>query len=1089
MKCRFISAVLAVCTMALSLSAQNNTVGTIAGKVVDSDGQAVPGATIVLMNAARTIGGTVTDLEGSFSMKADPANSIMVSCLGYVTQTVKVGNTRNFSFVLQPDSEMLGEVVVVGYGAQKKETLTGSISVVRNDALIESPTNNLSNALVGRVAGVSALQSSGEPGDNEATLRIRGIATLNSEGQDPLVVIDGVQSTMEVMNTLDPNEIQSVSVLKDASATAVYGVQGANGVVIVTTRRGTVGTPKINVSYRFGITELATQLEMLDSYRYALLRNEAIMNDGDESKNQYLFDEYQIWKFQANRDYTPDEVVLMPGLTDAQRDHLINSPALYYRSEDWYDKQFGGVAPQQQFNINISGGGDRVRYFTSVGWTQQDGLFRNGVYGNIDNNTHYNRYNFRSNIDVDITRNLKLSVDLNGSIAHNRGILGKDGDVSSAGSRHKQMLVQILSAAPFAGPGILDGKLVDEYVKSLNPLDGMGTAYSATAYLIGCSLLDTRTSNMNASIRLDHEMDYLTRGLKIGLAVSYHDMYKKSRVEKRSAPTYKVGRNPEDPTEILFFGGVVSPTDVTDNSSSYNYKQNSMYLEGRIEYNRTFNRHSVSALALFNAQQKRNPGLQYNVPSGMLGSAFRATYSYDNRYFVEFDAGYNGSENFPEGKRFGFFPAASLGWILTNEPFFPENNILTYFKIRASYGEVGNDKVGGSRYLYLPSTWAYTSGMNSDGVGGGKGAYFGKTDGSAPPIYYEGAVESRLGNPDVTWERARKTNIGVDFNLFKDKVQVNADIFNEDRNDILWNYGSTPGFIGATPPMGNIGKMNNKGYEVQITYADRYGDFFYSIGAGASYSVNKILYMDEPENPYYWMNRTGYSYGQYKGYHTDGFYNNDEEAMNRPYITTDGNKVQAGDIRYIDLNGDGIIDSKDVAPIGYSNLPRYTFNGNLTLGYKGFLISALFTGAAQGSMPIASHYMLNPFYMQTGSAQGFHYDGRWTPEKAAAGKKITWPRASLRNEDTQNGLMNELYLQSTDFFRLKNLEVSYTFKSRLLQKAKISAIRVYANGNNLFTVSKMLPGYDPEQSDSGGAADGYLYPLTRSYNMGVNIQF
>jgi hypothetical protein len=289
--------------------------------------------------------------------------------------------------------------------------------------------------------------------------------------------------------------------------------------------------------------------------------------------------------------------------------------------------------------------------------------------------------------------------------------------------------------------------------------------------------------------------------------------------------------------------------------------------------------------------------------------------------------------------------------------------------------------------------------------------------------------------------------------------------------------------------MGNIGKMENKGYEIQAPWSDSVGGFYYSIGGGVSYCVNKILYMDEAQNPYEWMNSTGYSYGQYKGYHTEGFYNTVEEALNRPYITTDGNKVQPGDIRYIDLNGDGVIDSKDRAPIGWSNLPRYTFNGNITLSYKGIGISALFTGAAQGSMPIASHYMLNPFYMQTGSAQWFHYDGRWTAEKAAAGDRITWPRASLRNEDTQNGLMNDLYLQSTAFFRLKNLEVSYLIKGKLLSKAHISSMKVYLSGNNLFTVSGMIPGYDPEQSDSGGAADGYLYPMTRSYNIGVNIQF
>lgn len=1067
-----------------NISASGQALRVVSGQVLDEDRLPLPGVAIVVVDSGKTLSGAVTDIDGLFSVKAPDSAILSVSCIGFVTKEVGVRGIENLIITLNADTEKLDEVVVVGYGVQKKETLTGSVSLIKNDALVESPVSNLSNAIVGRVPGISAMQSSGEPGDNSSTLRIRGIGTLNSEGQDPLVVIDGVQSTIDVMNTLDPNEVQGITVLKDASATAVYGVQGANGVVIVTTKRGEMGKAKVNFSYRFGLTQLATKLKMLDSYNYAVLRNEAIDNDGDISKEQYRFSEMQLWKFLAGRDYTPNEVAAIPGLTDAERESLINAPALYYRSDDWYDRQFGGVAPQHQFNVNVSGGKDKIRYFTSLGWTSQDGLFKNGVYANVDNNSHYNRYNFRSNIDVEFTKYTKLTVNLNGSIENNRGILGKDGDVSSAGSRHKQMLVQILSAAPFAGPGILDGKLVSEYIKSLNPLDGMGTAYSATAYLVGCSLLDTKTSNVGATARLTHDMSYLTKGLSIAGAVSYSDYYRKGSVENHSAPMYRVGRNPANPNEIYFFGGTVAPSTVTDNGN-YNNRSNSLYLEGKIEYNRTFDRHTVTALALANAHKKWYPSLAYHVPSGMIGWAFRGTYSYDNRYFAEFDAGINGSENFPKGKRFGFFPAVSLGWILTNEPYFPKNKVLTHFKIRMSYGEVGNDKVGGSRFLYLPSTWTYLNGMNS----GGYGAYFGTSDGSALPPYYQGAVESRLGNPDVTWERAKKTNAGLEMRFFSDRLSLELDGFYEYRNDILWNYGSTPAFVGATPPMANIGKMENKGFELQLSWGDKIRDFAYSIGGSVSYNVNKILYCDEPSNPYPWMNKTGYSYGQYKGYQTEGFYNSNEDALNRPYITVDGNKVQAGDVKYIDLNGDGIIDNKDVSPIGYSNFPRFSFNGNISLSYKGIGLSVLLTGSMMGSMPISSHYMRNPFYMNTGSAQQFHFDGRWTAEKAANGEKITWPRASLRNEDTQNGLMSDIYLQSTDFLKIKNLELSYTLKARFLQRAKISSLKVFLNGNNLYTFSKMISGYDPEQADTGGAADGYLYPMTRSYNIGVNLQF
>ena len=1080
------AAVFVLLTFTGNMSAQDFT---LKGKVVDEAGQPLIGAYVVLADSDNKEG-AISDMDGNFSIVCQPQSVIEVFFLGYRTVTREVGKESFITVTMQPEGVSMEGVVVVAYGTQRKETLTGSISVVKSDNIIETPTTNISNALVGRVPGISSVQSSGEPGDNSATLRIRGVATLNSEGQDPLVVIDGIQSTTDAMNALDPNEIESVSVLKDASATAVYGVKGANGVVIITTKRGKTGAPKISLSYRFGLTQLTTRLKMLDSYRYALLRNEAIANDGDISKNQYIFDEIELWKFLVGRDYTPNEVNAMPGLSDDQRQALIDRPALYYRSEDNYEKQFGGLAPQQQYNINISGGTDRVKYFASVGYVSQEGLFRNAKYQNVDNNSYYDRYNFRSNVDVDVIKDcLQLSVDLDGSIQNSEGILGKDGDVTSQSSRHKQMLVMILSGSPFTGPGIVEDKLINQYIKAYNPLDGRGgNGTSATADIIMSPKLISRTSTFNATARLRHDMKYLTEGLSLSGSVSYKDIYRKARKETYMPQTYQVGIDPENPMEYVFYGGTTSPVNIDDNisSSGYNYKSYSLYLEAKLEYKRKFGKHDVYGLLLYNAQKSSNPGLQYLVPSGMIGSAARFTYSFDDRYLFEVNMGYNGSENFPEGKRFGFFPAFSLGWILTNEPYMPKNNILTFFKLRASYGEVGNDKIGGNRFLYLPSTWTY----NGSGMASGYGAYFGYSDGTSLPAYYEGAYESRLGNPNVTWERAKKANVGVDINMFNDRLSIVGDLFYEYRNGILWSYDSSPVIIGAIPPMGNIGKMNNKGYELQVSWSDNIGHFRYSIGAGVSYAVNKILYMDEPNNPYEWMNNTGFSYNQYRGYVSSGFYDNADEALNRPYITLDGNRVQAGDIRYVDLNGDGIIDSKDEAPIGWSNLPRYSFNGTIDLYWKGFSLSALFTGSYGGSMMIGSHYMLNPFYMNNGSAQEFHYDWRWTPEKAVSGAEIRWPRASLRNEDTQNGAANDIYLYSTEHVKLKNLEIGYTFTGKWLQAAKLQSVKLYVSGNNLWTFGSQLPdGYDPEQADTGGASDGYLYPPTRIFNIGVNLQF
>ena len=506
-----------------------------------------------------------------------------------------------------------------------------------------------------------------------------------------------------------------------------------------------------------------------------------------------------------------------------------------------------------------------------------------------------------------------------------------------------------------------------------------------------------------------------------------------------------------------------------------------------------FGKHALSGLLLYNIQTTNDPNYTYNVPSSLIGSAGRVTYGYDDRYLAEFNIGYNGSENFPEGKRFGIFPALSLGWIVTNEKFFPKNSWISWLKLRGSYGEVGNDQIGGRRFLYLPSTWInlpiYSSTDSKSSVGNGYS--FGNTNGSSKDPYYYGLAENIVGNPYVTWERARKSDFGVDWYLFNNRLTFTGDIFQENRDNILWNLGTIPTLVGATLAPANIGKVNNHGYEISVGWNDKIDEFRYSFVLNISCANNTIKFMDEPAYPYEWMNTTGFSLNQFKGYQSDGFYNNSAEASNRPYVKLDGNKVQAGDIRYVDINGDGVIGPEDIVPIGYSNLPKYTFGTSIKLEYKGFSINALFNGSYKGSMPITSQYMLNPFYHNTSAAFQFQYDGRWTPEKVSEGITPSFPRASVRTIDTQNGATNDLWLQSTDFIRLKNLEIAYEIGNiKNLRKIGLSGIRLFVNGNNLFTLDKMIDGFDPEQlNNTSGASTGYIYPPTQSFNFGINVQF
>ena len=1057
---------------------------TVTGSVLDAKtGESLVGVSIRIEG---TSNGVITDVNGKFTLKIPNPNVVLVfTSVGYDAQHIELKGQLVLDIRLIPSLAKLDEVVVVGYGTQKKETVTGSISSVDSKELVQTPVSNISNALVGRIPGLTAMQSSGEPGDNAATILIRGVGTLNTSGQSPLVIVDGVQSSFTILNAIDANEIGNISVLKDASATAVYGVRGANGVIILTTKRGVTGRPKINFTSTFGLTQLTSNLKMLGSYEYALYRNEAIRTDGDISYNTSLFTDDDIWKFQNNRDYTPAEVAAM-NISPEKKTTLLASPALYYGSHDYFKEQYGGTAPQQQYNLNISGGSEKVRYFTSLGYFSQAGEFNNSDYGGANLNSFYKRYNFRSNYDIDVLKNLKITADLSGQFATNGGVLGNvaDGNITQSYSRHKAMMVALLDGTPFVGPGIVDGKLISGFISNSNPIGSRGGGgFSPITNFLSRPYLTTLNTNLNANIKITHTLDYLTKGLSVTGTVSYNDTYVKGVYRSQPVPQYTVTRNPADPTQLLFYGGSIGATGITDNYNDNKRRQE--YYELATNYSRDFGKHTITGLILVNAQKIYDPSLRFNVPSGLLGSAARATYSYNQRYFAEVDMGYNGSENFPVGKRYGLFPAYSAGWIISNESFFPKNNLITRLKLRGSYGEVGNDQIGGQRFLYLPSTWGY--GSNS-----AYGVYsFGNTNGGSLDPTYIGAYETSVGNPIVTWERAKKANIGLEMNFLKNRLTFVGDIFQEKRDNILWNLGTIPATVGATLPPANIGKVTNHGYEIQLGWADRIGNVDYSISGSVSYANNKIDYMDEPAYPYAWMNTTGFCLGQFKGLSSEGLYNTAEEAINRPYSSTDGNKVQPGDIRYVDINGDGMIDAQDKVPIGYTNSPRYSFNSTIIVGYKGFSISMLFIGTAQGSMPLTSFYITNPFYMTSGAAEQFQYDGRWTPEKAAQGIPATFPRASLRTYSTQNAAsFSDFWLKSTDFIRLKNIEVSYMFsKIGFLKRAGINGLRLFFNGNNIYTWTKLMDGLDPEQQNSGGASDGYLYPMTRIYNFGVNIQF
>ncbi len=1078
---------------------------TVKSTVVDERGMAMPGVTVKLKGTSI---GTQTVSDGKFSLSVPSENSILVfSFIGYNSQEL-AANLLVQSVVMVPQTGSLNEVVVLAFGTQKKINVTGAISTVSGKDLVSTPVSNITNALVGSAPGISSTQTSGEPGANSSAIHIRGVATYGNS--TPLIVIDGIEQAAEnpydQMNAMDANEIASVSILKDAASTAVYGIRGANGVIIITTKRGRIGKPSISFSTNTGFTKATNLQKDVTSYEYAVMRNDAIETSinslGNASYNAFLFSPEDLWKFQNDRDYTPAEVAAMTNLTSAQQAQLNASPALYYGSKDLYAEQFGGRGPQQQYNLNISGGTNNVKYFTSIGYFSQGSIMNNTQYDGANTGSTYNRYNFRSNFDIQVAKNWQVSVNLAGEFGTTQSPGGNAYAPYDLSSRYAIIEQYIYDGNPFITPGIIDGHLINEFagipgtadnplgIKSGSQIGSQNAVYN----LLTSGEQSIYSTLLSNSIRVTHTMDYLTNGLSIHGTASYDDDYNKAILFDPTLPVYSFRRDPINPNNYDFYGGGVGANTFNSNPGG-NYTWHKTYFDAGADYNRTFGNSTVTGLILGKASLYSIPTdlNNTNTPSGIMGLVGRGTYSYKERYLAEFDLGYNGTEQFAPGHRFGYFPAYSVGWIPTDESFFPKNNVVTFIKFRGSYGEVGNDQLSTAnglirRYLYLPNTYT----PNENQPNSGQGYYLGNSNGSTQNAYYPGTSEGAIGNPDVTWERAKKYDVGLDARFFTDRLTLTADVFKEDRDNILTTLGTIPDTYGvassSVPPV-NVGKTTNHGYEVSLGYANKINQVGYSVTGSVSYAKNKIVYDAESPYPYYWQYKEGYSIGQYFGLVSDGFYNNPQQLATRPYNTFTSNQAVLGDIRYKDINGDGTIDAKDEVPIGYPNLPEFAYNLKLGFTYKGFDFSALFIGTANGSFYLNSGLTI-PFFKVAGNAWQWEYDGMWTPQKVASGAKITYPRATIDGNPSSNDfLVSNFWLISNNFQKLKNAEIGYTIPvGAFFKRASISSIRIYANGNNLFTWGAPLKKYgiDPETTDTGSP---YIFPITRVFNFGANVRF
>lgn len=1023
---------------------------TITGKVLDENNQPMPGVTIIVDG---TTNGTMTGPDGTFTLGGVPSGAtVIVSCIGYTDQVLPEGKS-NYVVSLVPDSEMLEETVVVAFGQQKKLSVTGAISTVASADLRKTTSTRLDNALAGRVTGLTSMQSGGgQPGVDGATMYLRGAATTN--GKSPLILVDGVER--DNIRTIDMNEVESISVLKDASATALYGVQGANGVILIQTRKGQKGKAQLNISVDQSWTSFTKEPSRLHSWEYCELRNEALMNDSQAPE----FSEETIAKFRNPL------LGLDPSSPDYDNQVAIRKAV--YCDNDYYRMYLKSNTPQTRANANISGGTDFVNYFVNVGYIHQGGNLNTESpdYLGYDPQCYMNRLSLRSNLDFHITKNLTASLNI-ASYAENVNMPAV-GDLYRGDQSwmitdiiYQSQTILPISPGPVTDPRFGD---VSDGVVGYNYLDR-----SAYEIINRRGFHTNKRKNLNTQFSVNWDLgELVTKGLSVNGMAAY-DTYNIGVLEGRKKEQVYNVRVDYDSETLSYSsnGDKIEPLTMTSSRLS-NYQ---IYVQGSINYARTFGKHNVTAMAT--AYRRFWEGTSANIPYNVLGTAARATYSFDDRYLVEGNLGYNGSEQFAPSKRFGLFPSGSIGWIASNESFLKGNKYLTWLKFRASYGLVGNDSMGGLRFLYQDDNQIQSGNGFVQGLGG--------------KIVKEGLI----GNKNITWELSKKMNLGVEIGLFKD-FRINVDYFTEKRDQILLKRRTVPSFQGVSSdyiPRVNMGKVDNHGVDVEVSYSHTFNrDFSISSRVNFGFNDNTVIELDEPmrsEEYAYQYHEEGFRLGQEFGYLIDwnspgnGYFTSQDE-IDSYYPYEFGGKPRVGDFVYKDVNGDGVIDQKDLSPIGYSTtVPGLNYGISLGLNFKGIDFNVLFSGLGRYSKYYSGQGVVE------WTKQGTYFDwtrNGWTEERYKNGEKITYP--AISTSQTVSHTENDFFIQNRSFLRLKNIELGYTLPERFLSKVGVKALRVYVSGQNLFVWDNLrITHIDPEQNNS------YGYPITKNVTLGLNINF
>ncbi|QZE14869.1 TonB-dependent receptor [Halosquirtibacter laminarini] len=999
---------------------------SLTGEITDERDQPLPGANVMIKG---TTVGAVSDFNGIFQFSASKGDTLVFTFIGYNPQYKVVGQRSVINVQLTPSTEMIDDVVIVGFGKQKRESVIGAISTVDTKEL-SIPSRSLSNSLAGKVSGIISVQRSGEPGFDNSTFWIRGISSLNSANSQPLLLVDGVERGI---NDIDPEDIESFSVLKDAAASAVYGVRGANGVIIINTKRGKASEKlSVDVKVDYGVLTPTKLPNYVGAPKFMELENEARVESGLPEK------------YSSNQIYT----TRMGGDTDL------------YPNVNWMDAVMNKYASNRKVHLNVRGGSSKVRYFVSGAYYGEDGIYKKDKSQNYNSNISINRFNFRSNVDVDLTQKLTLSLNLGGYLSGGN----YPGQFNSNSGTQ-----EIFNWANSTTPNLFPIKYSD------GTLSGPKSGENPWLLLTQTGFVEQWRSKTEMSFYLTQDLSSLTEGLNAKLLYSY-DVYNVNTIKNTRLPSYFRAYGRDGDGSLLYNNAHEGSEDLGYKNEMYGSRRT--YLEGSLNYSRTFAaNHTVGALLLYNQRNYIHTAAS-NAVEGIAqrdqGLAGRLTYAYLSRYFVEGNFGYNGSENFAKNHRYGFFPSVSVGWLISEENFMSNSRFLTKLKVRGSYGLAGNDNIGGRRFAYLSL------------IDSQNGNY---TWGTNQQIHSNGYLqEGAFGSPNLTWETAKKADLGLKIGLWN-ALQMQVDFFHERRDNIFIQRSTIPGTAGfAKNPYVNYGVVENRGLDASFDLHKQFGDWSYNLRGTFTYAKNKVIEKDEPKHLWSYQDRTGQPVNQQFGLVANGLFEKSDFANVEKGILKNEvpehtfGPVRPGDIKYVDMNGDNRIDSYDETAIGRTTIPEIIYGFGLNVKYKRLDFGAYFQGISNVTRVLTGGAGFYPF--QQGAGRGNLLsdviDDRWTPENPR--QDVFYPRLYY-GQNSNNYRSSTWWQKDMSYLRLKDAEIGFTFVDGKSKKA-IRNLRLYVRGSNLFTWDT-LGLWDPEVGSSNGAK----YPLSKIVSVGINANF